>query len=128
MYKIIDPGKEFTIYNKTYKPIVTLTDEQDIYHITIEEERYLIFKNAPYRSDTNQPWELMKCDFDKYFVEVLRLLPENPNDLAILNQDYYKQMLELWQSEENFSLDKNLLEFEALTLEIEKEMNEKKGD
>jgi len=125
MYKIIEPQKEFEFNGKKYKPIVTVQKigEEKYWNIIVEDDNYIIFKNV----DQSQSWKIEECIFDKYFIEVLRLLPENPKDLNTLNQDYFKKILELWQSEENFSLDKSLLEFEEINKKIEEYINEKKG-
>lgn len=127
MYKIIEPGEPFkcSFFEGTiFKPIITIEGNDSLFNILVFEDKYMIFTSPIGSPD----WKLKSCIFDKYFVEVLRLLPENPNDLVILNQEYYKQMLQLWQSEENFSLDTNILELEDLTRKIEEKMDEKKGE
>lgn len=125
MYKIVETGPKFKHLEKEYTPLVTIENNSGtLWNILVQDDKYYIFVF----DSKEQKWFIETCIFDKYFIEVLRLLPENPKDLVILNQDFYKQMLNIWQTEENFALDANLIDYNNIIDETNKIINEKKGD
>ena len=109
MYKIIETEQSFIYNNLEIKPIVSISNDEikEKYAIIVTpENKYMIFQN---QSDN---WNVMVCVFDSGFVEILRLLPEEPKDLAQLNNPEYNDLLEIWQKKELFNDDKNL-DFDA---------------
>lgn len=121
MYKIIEPGPQFQFSGQSFDPVVTVEGEEKLYNIIFDDNKYKIFsaiKNAsPFE------WNIEVCIFDRYFIEVLRLLPENSDDLKLLNDYSTKELLRIWQDDDNLPLDKNLLELNDLTTKIEKEID-----
>lgn len=96
MYTITNNHEPFEFEGRTITPVVSFENENTKYSMITHEGIYFIFVF----SEFHQEWKLM-CKFEPGFVEVLRLLPENPEDLKSLNEPYISELLNIWQTKDN---------------------------
>lgn len=98
MYYIdLEEYKEITFNNEKIMPDIIIKEEDDPkieIVIFVKDNKFYILEKE------KDNWIIKQCIFNKNFVEVLRLLPEDPALISGLKNSHYNQLLKLWQSEE----------------------------
>lgn len=96
MYKIVEPPEPFNCAGILVEPKVSLinTETNQEFFVAVRDNAYVIFTR--FKKDTD--WSIARAWFDLQFVEFLRLLPEKTEDLGTLNEPYYKEIFEVWQT------------------------------